>query len=360
MYSTITKAFRLDSLSLANRLMLLYTLSTLGILAAICLFLYPIFMKMMLHFNGAHAMRAECYRSIILALLVSSFSAVTLGRMVAQNGIKRIQEFSEKIEKITVHSLSERINLADWPSELKGVGVKFNLMLDRLQTSFDQLSQFSSDIAHELRNPLNNLRGSTELMLRKEKLPEEYIQVLEANMSEYHHLSKLVENLLFLARSDHGQVRLEKQMLDAGTEISKIIAYYQGLLDEKKITLHLEGDGFVSVDTTLFKRIINNLLSNAIKYTPPQGKIKLKIKTLTKGWTEIAVEDSGIGIESSHLPKIFDRFYRVDSSRCVNSGGLGLGLALVKSIVDLHKGKVRIESQAQVGTTVYLELPSRA
>lgn len=359
MYSTIINFFRFNSLSLANRLMLLYTLSTLGILTAVCFFLYPTFMSLLIHLNGAHAvhMKAQCYRSMIIALLLSSLSAVTLGRIVAQNGINRIKEFSEKIEKITVNSLGERINITAWPSELKTLGLKFNLMLDGLQTSFDQLSQFSSDIAHELRNPLNNLRGRTELALRKGNLPEEYIQVLESNMSEYQHLSKLVENLLFIARSDHGQLKVERQVLEAGTEISKMVAYFQAVLDEKKIELTCEGEGLISVDPTLFKRIMNNLLSNAIKYTPDQGQISLKIKPPVKGFTEIIIQDSGIGIEASHLPKLFDRFYRVDSSRCVQSGGLGLGLALVKSIVDLHKGKIKIESEYKVGTIVYLQLP---
>lgn len=340
--------------------MMFYTFSTMAILAVICLFLYPTFNKIVSQLNGDQAtyVTVECYTKVIIALLLSSLSAIILGNVVARNGLKRIREFEDKMENITADSLHERINLNDWPKELKTLGIRFNMMLDRIQSSFIQLSQFSSDIAHELRNPINNLRGLTEIALTKEEIPKEYRKLLESYMDEYHHLSKLIENLLFLARSDHGQIIINKKSFNAREEILKIFEYYQAIADENEIELICDGDAPLSADPILFKRVISNLLSNAIRYTERNGKITIMTKPLDNQFVHISIHDNGIGIADEHIARIFDRFYRVDPSRSSRSGGLGLGLAIVKSIIDLHRGKISVESKSNLGTSVYLRLPS--
>jgi two-component system heavy metal sensor histidine kinase CusS len=348
-----------DQRSLSTKLMILYTLSTLSIFCAVCLFLYPTFLVLISHLGGNYPqdIKKLCYKNIIIALLFSALGAIALGKLVAKNGLNRLREFSDKIKKISADSLHDRIHLEDWPNELKGLGVEFNLMLDRIQTSFVQLTQFSSDIAHELRGPLNNLQGITEIALSKENLPIEYSRVLESYINEYQHLTKLVESLLFLARSDQRQLILKKQLVHAQAEVLKLIEYYQLVAEENKIQVICEGDARLLVDATLFKRVINNVLSNALKYTPENGKINISIKSLDEEWVEISMHDTGIGIDEKHLPSIFDRFYRVDSSRSAESGGLGLGLAIVKSIVELHGGKVKIVSQPDRGTSLSLFFP---
>lgn len=267
-----------------------------------------------------------------------------------------MREFENKIEQITANSLDERIDLKEWPKELKSFGNKFNTMLDRIETSFIQISQFSSDIAHELRTPITNLLGITEIELSKKQCSDDNKIMLEKYMYEFQHLSKLIENLLFLARSDHGQLVLKKEIVNAREEILKIFDYYQAVADENNIELSCNGNANISVDFLLFKRAINNLISNALKYTKANGKIEINVKADDQG-VNISVIDTGEGIPAEHLHRIFDRFYRVDQSRSSHSGGIGLGLAIVKSIIDLHQGKISVQSQLEIGTTVSINFP---
>lgn len=352
------KLFRFTSLSLVTKLMFFYSVSTIGLLSAIAIFLYPTFLKIKdkINIHGASYITAECYEKIIISLLMGSLFSIFLGYLVAKRGLNRMRDFELKIEQITADSLHEKIDVNEWPKELKRLGLKFNTMLARIQSSFNQLSQFSSDIAHELRTPLTNLTGMTELALSKPSCCDQYRTMLEKYMDEYQHLSNLIESLLFLARSDHGQYIMNKKVINVREEILKICDYYQALADEEKITLTCLGEANLTVDLLLFKRTINNLISNAIRYSYPHGKIVINIQH-TDEWLEIAIADTGKGIPDKDLTRIFDRFYRVDSSRSSHSGGIGLGLAIVKSITHLHKGKITIKSQLNVGTTVSLFLP---
>jgi two-component system, OmpR family, heavy metal sensor histidine kinase CusS len=359
MFWKIANLTRIKSWSLAAKLILCYSLTTTAIVAAACSFLFPAFEKIK-HLNNNYyqdGLFSSCIEKFIIALVLSTFSAIILGYIITRNGMKHVGEFSDKMEKITADSLADRINPNDWPKELKPLSESFTIMLDRLQKSFNQLSQFSSDIAHELRNPIHNLTGITEVALSKENSVEKYREILESNIEEYHHLTKLIENLLFLARSDHGQITINKKTLDARQEILKIFDYYQPIADENKIEMICDGDAFIYVDQNLFKRVISNLLSNAIRYTSQGGRILIKIESLSDSIC-ISINDTGMGIEEIHLAKIFDRFYRVDPSRSLQTGGLGLGLAIVKSIVNLHRGRISITSQLNIGTSVHLQLPS--
>lgn len=190
MYWKRVNLFNLKSLSLVNKLMLFYSLSIIGILLFIGLFLYPTFLKIMEQINQIHAsnITAECYEKIIIILLLTSLSTLFFSHLIAKNGLKRLREFENEMEKITIDSLHNRINLDEWPKELTSLGKKFNTMLDRIQMSFVQISQFSSDIAHELRTPVNNLRGITEIELAKDEHDEKYRHMLEKYMDEYHYL----------------------------------------------------------------------------------------------------------------------------------------------------------------------------
>lgn len=350
---------RVKSWSLVSRLMMLYALSTAGILLSIGLYLYPMFSLLMQHIHDDRSayLSAECFQKFIIAVLLSTIASLIFGYFIAKNGLSSVQNFSDKMEKMTADSLEIKINPEDFPKELQKLGNQFNQMLDRLHISFKQLSQFSSDIAHELRNPLHVLMGTTELALTRSKSPEEYQQILASHQEEYAHLSRLIENLLFLAKADHGKVILEKENLNAKNEIENICDYYQAVTDEKNIQLSVAGDAIITVDPTLFKRVFNNILSNAVKYTPENGTVNIKIKS-DIAHTQISITDTGIGIDAQHLPNLFDRFYRVDPSRSTESGGLGLGLAIVKSIVALHSGEITIKSELNQGTSVILSIPS--
>lgn len=344
---------RVRSLSLVTKLMILYSISTIGILAAISVFLYPTYLKIM-QGQTSH-LSVECVEKLMLSLLLSSLFAVLFGNLIARKGLNKLREFENKMEQITVNSLHETINIADWPIELSNLAKKFNAMLDRINTSYTQLSQFSSDIAHELRTPINNLQGITELALTRKTNSNEQQQLLEKYMQEYHQLSKLIEHLLFFARSDNGQICLNKETIQTRQEILNILDYYQAIADEKNIQVNCYGDACLQADLLLFKRVISNILSNSLKYTPNNGTIDIHLFASADA-VEISIKDTGIGIDEHHLPNIFDRFYRVDSSRTTHTGGLGLGLAIVKSIVDLHKGSLSIASKSNMGTAINIQL----
>lgn len=358
MFLKSDKKIQFNALSLVTKLMIFYSASTIGLLSAIGLFLYPTFLKIIEKMNGAGAayIAAECYKKAIIALLVGSLLSVLFGHVVARKGLNRLREFEEKMENITAASLHERIHLEEWPKELKRFGEKFNTMLDRLQKSFIQLSQFSSDIAHELRTPMHNLSLMTEMELSKAKHTDNDRHIFEKYMDEYRHLSKLIEHLLFLARSDHGQLVLKKERMQAREAILKISDYYQAVMEDNNITVVFNGNAEIWADPDLFKRAISNLLSNALKYTAPGGRIEVNI---CSGETsvDITIADTGKGIPEEHLHRVFDRFYRVDASRASHAGSLGLGLAIVKSIVELHNGRIAIASELNSGTKVQLCLP---
>jgi len=351
------KNVNLLKLSLLTKLMLAYCASIIGLLTAISMFLYPTFIKVteQLNDNAASSITAECYEKIIITLLLSLFSAIILGFLIAKSGLSRIHAFENKIERITAHSLHERIDLDEWPKELKPLGVKFNMMLDRIQTSFAQLSQFSSDIAHELKNPINNLMLSTELALINNTSSDDEQKLLASHMQEYQQLAKLIENLLFIARSERGHVPLKLEVIDIQEVILKVWEYYKSA-NENNIQLLCHGNAHASVDIILFKRMISNLLSNAIKYAYQNSTINVMIE-IRNAWIIITISDHGPGVADQHLHRLFDRFYRVDDARSSRSGGLGLGLSIVKSIVELHQGKITIKSQLNHGTTASIALP---
>ncbi|MDF3055357.1 MAG: cusS [Gammaproteobacteria bacterium] len=353
------KRFRWQSLSLVTKLMILYSLSTLGLLAAITVFLYPTWLKVMEQMQSTDLLfiSAECHRKLIIVLLLSSFVTIFLGYWVARTGLNRMREFANSMEKMSAQSLHERIDPKEWPSELNLLINKFNALLNRLHTSFVQLSQFSSDIAHELRTPLQNLMCMTEISLSQNNLSEPCQQLLEKHMQEYYFLSKLIENLLFLARSDQKQLLLQKEKVAIHEEIRSLFDYYQGIAEEKNIQLSCEGQALVYADSLLLKRAFSNVISNSLKYTPENGSISVQIQVCSL-WVTVSITDTGIGIPEEHLLKICDRFYRVDQSRSRNSGGFGLGLALVKSIIELNQGSVLISSPDQKGTCVSLKLPA--
>jgi two-component system, OmpR family, heavy metal sensor histidine kinase CusS len=353
--------------TLVKKMMIFYSLSTMGILFTLSLFLYPSVNKLLsekriqsIHItmtdNKANRVSIECFKKVILALLLGSLGSLCFGYLVAKNGLKRINEFSSLMKKISAVNLKERVNPSEWPKELKDLGFTFNVMLDRIELAFVQLNQFSYDLAHELRNPINNLQGMTEVALTKAHLTP-FQSIFESHLEEYSYLSRLIENLLFIARSENKQISLNKEGFNVSEVIKKIMDYYQACLDEKQINLIVESSEIeLKADIILFKRIINNLLSNAIYYTPTGGIILFYIDK-KENLIEISIQDSGQGIDPIHFNKLFTRFHRADSSRCTKTGGLGLGLAIVKSIMDLHQGTVSIKSEINKGTIVYLQFP---
>ena len=253
--------------------------------------------------------------------------------------------------------LNERIEAGLWPPELQSLATAFDRMLERLEESFNRLQQFSSDLAHELRTPLNNLMGEMEVTLTKQRNHEEYQQVLESSLEEVSGLARMIDNLLFLARAERSERRADARVLDATDEIRAVADFFEAFAEQKGVIIRVEGEGTVFADAMLLRRVLTNLVSNSIEATPPGGSITIAAQPTAGGGGEIRVVDSGRGVDAEHLPRLFDRFYRVDPARADHREGTGLGLAIVRSIMELHGGEVKIDSDPSYGTTVALDFP---
>lgn len=313
------------------------------------------FIQVALDISYQHTLISD-RRNLIIVLLAGTLCALVLGFLVTHRGMRSLYVLTETTQKITATSLHQRIDPKSWPKELGELGHAFNQMLERIETSFLRLKQFTSDLAHELRTPINNLMGETEIALAHGNSVAEYRIVLESNLEELHRVSQLMEKILFLARADNPQLIIQKAPLHINKEMAIVCEFYQAMADEKNIQLSSEGSIIVDADPILFRRMISNILSNAIKYTPSGGWVRLKAKEIDASTVQIICNDNGVGISAEHLPKLFDRFYRVDNSRAQYSGGTGLGLAIVKTIVDLHQGTISILSKPENGTTVIITL----
>ncbi|UOA07278.1 heavy metal sensor histidine kinase [Methylobacter sp. S3L5C] len=295
---------------------------------------------------------AKYQRNLIGVLCLGLLFSTLAAMLVVRRGLSPLTDMTRYMEGITANQLHEQLNVADWPKELSIMAVAFNAMLLRLAKSFTQLNQFSADLSHELRTPINNLMGETEVALSKSRNADEYREILESNLEEYGRLSRIVKTLLFLARAENTEISLRKTRLDGKAELAAICSYHEAMAEEKSIQLVCQGQGFLNADAQLLKRVLSNLLLNAIQHTAIGGEVRLTLCSGDDGSVDICVQDNGYGITAEHLPKLFDRFYRVDPAR--SEEGTGLGLAIVKSIMDLHGGSVTVSSKIGKGTVVKL------
>ncbi|WP_446743405.1 heavy metal sensor histidine kinase [Silvibacterium acidisoli] len=294
-------------------------------------------------------------------LFASSIIFPWVGYQIARHGIRPVEEVATTARHISSTNLRERILPDGYPFELAVLANTFNQMLDRLEESFEQIAKFSTDIAHDLRTPVNNIRGEAEVALARERTSGEYRAVIESCLEESERLSDLIGDLLFLARAESPLLHLRQEQVDVGALLSTVREYYEASAAEGEISLstNLAGPIVARLDRSLMQRAINNLVANALAHTPPGGTVMLSTD-IDPSTLRIEVTDTGVGIPAEALPKVFDRFFRVDSSRSHNSGGTGLGLAIVRSIAVLHGGAVEIASRPGQGTQVTIQIPVSA
>jgi two-component system heavy metal sensor histidine kinase CusS len=281
------------------------------------------------------------------------------GYQIARQGIRPVEAMATTARHITSTNLRERILSEGYPFELASLANTFNQMLDRLEESFERISRFSADIAHDLRTPVNNIRGEAEVALARARSTDEYRDVIESCLEEAVRLSDLIGDLLFLARAESPLTHLRRERLDVGVLLDGVRDYYEASAADGGVSLTTKaatGPVFAELDRTLLQRAVGNLVSNALAHTPPGGAVVLGTSD-DLSTVRIEVSDTGVGIPAEALPRVFDRFFRVDSSRSQASGGTGLGLAIVKSIALLHGGNVEISSQPGEGTRVTLHIP---
>lgn len=280
-----------------------------------------------------------------------------LGWILVRQGHAPLHDIVNRIRRISANELNTRLPPEDVPHELTDLVNSFNEMLQRVNAAFHRITNFNADIAHELRTPITSLMTQTQVALSRARTIDEYREILYSNMEEYERMAQMVGDMLFLAQTDNRPQIKNLEEVNLADEAQALIEYYEGWAEERGITLALEGVATVLGDRLMLRRALGNLLSNAIRHTPAGGAVQLKLNT-SNGDIGIVVENPGPEIPPEHLPKLFDRFYRVDSSRQRGGDGAGLGLAIVKSIVTAHGGKVDVVS-AEGCTRFRINLPKR-
>lgn len=292
------------------------------------------------------------FRHIAWGVLIGgSLLSALMGAWVARRGLQPLNRLGKSMAGMTVSALGSPLKGGgDWPTELRPLVTEFNQMLARLGHSFDRLSEFSADLAHEFRTPLNNLRGQAEVILSRARGVEDYRDAIASMLEECERLTHMTDSLLLIARHALPDAPLDRERFRFETELEDILDYFDAVAEERQVRLSAVGNGELWLDRTLFRRAINNLLSNALRHTPPGGNVMVRLNAQDADRAEIEVADTGCGIPSDEQPRLFQRFSRVDQS----VKGTGLGLALVKSIVELHGGSVVLSSELGRGTRVRL------
>ena len=281
------------------------------------------------------------------------------GYAIARGGMRPIERIAQSAERIRPTTLHERIGTLDLPPELSGLGETFNSMLDRLQESFARIGQFSDDVAHELRTPINNLLGGIEVALSRSRSNEEYREILGSCFEEGMRISRVIQGLLFLARTENATEAPPCELIDIWKELAAVQEFYEAAAAERGVNLRVSetSDLWASIDKILFQQAVGNLVSNAIAYTLKGGVVQIAAHA-DASWLRVSVTDTGCGIAPEHLPHVFDRFYRVDRARSTTEHNVGLGLAMVKGIVTRHGGRIEIDSEGGRGTQVTLIFPA--
>ncbi len=306
-----------------------------------------------------------------LVLLVASLG----GQFLANKALKPVDNITQTARMITSQNLNQRIKPLKVKDEISRLIETFNEMISRLDRSFRQIKQFSTDASHELKTPLTILKGEVEVALLKERSPNEYEQILKSNLEEINRMSQIVENLLILSRADGGDIHLKRDDLNL-TEVLKEVVTQVNVLAQSKhlriLTSNHHEEIHILGDPLRIRELFLNLIENGIKYTEEGGSIQIHLSKCTsleegsqfgkpKGevteFVRVVFSDTGIGISKQDQERIFDRFFRVDQARSREQGGSGLGLSICKWIVEAHRGKIEVESELGRGSSFIVKLP---
>ncbi|MFC7421716.1 heavy metal sensor histidine kinase [Iodobacter arcticus] len=269
--------------------------------------------------------------------------------LVARRALQPLQSFNTLVSSVTAASLHARLSMDSVPSELQELAISFNSMLQRLENSVERLSQFSADLAHEMRTPLSNVLGDIQVNLSKTREVADYQRVLASAEEELLRLNRLINDLLFLANAEQAEQALNLEEIELKPLIEMLFDFFDALAESKNIQLILSGSGQLLADKSMLQRALSNLLSNAIRHADHASKITVDIKQDTHGLS-ISVSNQGESIAADHLAHLFERFYRIDPARNRNDGGSGLGLAIISSIMQLHHGGVTVDSHVHTTT----------
>ncbi|QVM90341.1 heavy metal sensor histidine kinase [Pseudomonas entomophila] len=306
----------------------------------------PVKVLMSLNRDDDNALLQAYLNSTLLALpLLLLLIGIAAWKLV-QRGLRPLRHFRRIAGQVSAQDLGHRLPDSDLPVELADLARAINVMLDRLDQGVRQLSQFSDDLAHELRTPIGNLMGKAQVTLARERDGERYREALEDSVEELTRLNRIINDMLFLAQVSQPQTQVALLPVALADEVLRVSELFAFSAELKGITLERQGWGTALVDRLMFQRALSNLLSNALRHSPDGQPVVVGIE---RRGNEVAVwvENQGLGIAEAHQPHLFERFYRVGAGRSRLEGGTGLGLAIVKSIMQLHGGRVEVCSQAE-------------
>ncbi|UXZ54274.1 heavy metal sensor histidine kinase [Halomonas sp. 7T] len=297
------------------------------------------------------------YRLMLwFALVAGALLAFLLGWGVSRHGLQPLRRLVEQANRITIRQLDRRLDVTGEAQEISHLSQGLNRMLDRLEDGFSQLSRYSADMAHELRTPLTNLLGQTQHALRRERSVPEYQQVLASNIEEYERLAKMIDSILFLARTETPSKDIASEEVDVGLLVTQLCDYFEGMAEDDGRTLVNQATGTVVANRDLLRTALANLIANALRHG--RSNTPIHIRTQESGERfELRIHNHGVAISPDDLPRVFERFYRCDPSRTGLAESGGLGLAIVQSIAHWHEGEIQVESHAEAGTTFTLSLP---
>jgi heavy metal sensor kinase len=306
--------------------------------------------------DGLRQLRRDFFAGVPVVLLLASLG----GYFLARKSLAPIASMNSQTQRISAESLSQRLDVNNPRDELGRLATTINDLLSRLESAFNEQQRFVADASHELRTPLAVLRGETEVALAKQRTADEYQESLSLIQEEAERLSRIVEDLFILARQPiDAPATLIRERVSLNDAVKDCARAAQVLATRKGVRLTTENNSAsinLTGDKELITRMILNLLDNAVKYTPAGGEISLAL-TRQNGNAEIVVRDTGIGIPEADRQRIFDRFYRVDKARSRALGGAGLGLSIVRWIVEVHGGEIHIDSSPGRGSTFTVDLP---
>ncbi|WP_150779169.1 heavy metal sensor histidine kinase [Pseudomonas fluorescens] len=292
-----------------------------------------------------------------VAMSVGALLAFVLGWWVSRRGLRPVRMLAKRAAGIDVQHLHLRLDEFNDLNELQVLSKALNQMLARLEDGFTQLSRFSEDLAHEMRTPLSNLMGHTQQNLRYSRSIEDYQNLLVSNQEEYERLARMIDSMLFLARTEHSHASVNYESISLHDLVEQLCEYFEGVAQERDVKLINQADGELWADPVLIRRALANLLSNALRYGAPAAEVVIN-SLAAEDRIEVSVHNQGQPISVEHLPRLFERFYRCDPSRNQPDDSGGLGLAIVRSIMQLHGGQVTVDS-SQLGTNFRLVFPIR-
>jgi heavy metal sensor kinase len=318
----------------------------------------PLTVLLMAPLEEVDSQLARLMAALALAVPVALVVSGGLGYILARKALAPVDRLRRATREITAYHLDRRLPVANPSDELGGLAQTINEMIGRLERSFAEIRRFTADASHELRTPLTAIRAEAELALSRSLGAEDGQQLAGSILEECQRLTALTDQLLTLAREDAGVALPARKPLDLVALVRNVSETMRPLAESRGITLQAELDGSIQLlgDAPRLRQVFYNLLDNAIKFTPPGCAVT--VRAVERGREAVVtVSDTGIGIPPEHLPRVFDRFYRVDTARSRQQGGTGLGLSIARSIIAAHGGRIGLESTPEKGTTCTVTLP---